>query len=509
MEAGVVYLVGGGPGDPGLLTCRGKACLEQAEVVVFDGLVSVELLGHVPEGCEQIYAGKKQSALGTALSQEEINRLLVSRAKAGKRVVRLKGGDPFVFGRGAEECIALRDADIRFEVVPGVSAATAVAAYAGIPLSARGTASTAALVTGYEAEGKQASAIDWKSLAGLDTLVLFMAWKELSSCVEKLIAAGRAGDTPAAAVRWGTTASQKSVYSTLAELPTKIDELGLRPPVLIVIGQVVALHEKLSWYENRPLFGKRILLTRSADRAEDITNALRDLGADPLVAPLTQIASLSGAEHDSLSEALLRADDWDWLLLTSANAVHACCRALDQAGLDVRSLAGVKLAAVGNATSQALASHGLRADLIGRRGDGQGLAETLLAEAGAARVLFPRAARGRDEAVEVLRRAGATVTVQTAYRTVPAARTAPAIVEALGCLGKAELQGAVFFAPSQVEALFALDAKAAENLAAVKVVAAIGKTTAAALEKHGVEVHAVPDKPTTAALTDAIVQAFS
>ncbi|HUS67945.1 MAG TPA: uroporphyrinogen-III C-methyltransferase, partial [Kofleriaceae bacterium] len=355
LPSGVVYLVGAGPGDPGLITRRGADLLARADVVVYDGLASPVLLRLAPPGCERVYAGKKRADGGEPMAQDAIERVLIDRARAGKRVVRLKGGDPFVFGRGAEEAGALSAAGVRFEVVPGVSAATAVAAYAGIPLTARGVASTVAFATGHGADDAS-PAVDWPAVARADTIVLFMALATAGDCCARLVAAGRDAATPAAAIHWGTTASQRVVVSTLGALPDAIAAAGLRPPSLLVIGPVVALRASLGWFEGRPLAGARVLVTRAADQAERFAHAIAELGGDPLIAPLLRVVPTGDLERAEPPSA------YAWVVFTSANAVDATFAELDRRGLDARALAGVRLACVGGATDAALARRGLRAD---------------------------------------------------------------------------------------------------------------------------------------------------
>ncbi len=508
---GLVYLVGAGPGDPGLLTVRGLACLRKAEVVVYDGLVATELLAHVPASCERIYAGKKHSKAGSPLRQEDINALLIAKASAGLKVVRLKGGDPFVFGRGSEECLALRAAGIAFEVVPGVSAATAVPAYAGIPLTARGLSASAVLVTGHEASEKAEGQVDWKAVAGNHSIVLFMAWKKVGECVAKLLEAGCASNTPAAAIRWGTTARQRCVVSTLAELPALVGGEGMKPPMLVIIGKVVALREELDWFSRRPLFGRRIWVTRSGERALESLECLRELGARPIAAATTEICQPNQEQAQALRDSLANAHRFDWIFYTSATAVHACAKLLDGLGLDARALAGVRIAAVGRATHDALAEHGLRADLVGQGGNGGSLAEELVASSlgQVLRVLFPRAASGREEAMTILRAAGYEVELRAAYSSETRRASEPDLALPLQLLRKGELDAAAFFAPSQVEALCEIEPRASEYLAKLPVLAAIGKTTASALRDLGLRVHACADQPTSEDLASAIAKAFS
>ncbi len=483
--------------------------LQKAEVLVYDGLAPIELLAHTSANCEHIYAGKKRSPRGKPFSQEEINALLVARAAAGQCVVRLKGGDPFVFGRGAEECQALAEAGLPFEVVPGVSAATAVAAYAGIPLTARGIAASAVLVTGHEASGKSTGAVDWKAVAGHQSIVLFMAWKKIGDCVEKLLDAGKSPDTLAAAIRWGTRAGQRTVKTTLAELPDVMHRPQMRPPILVVIGEVVGLSDDLAWFEQRPLFGKRVLLTRDPERSQAVSAELRELGADVLVAPTTRIEFPSDEVLEALGKALVDRK-WNWLMLSSANAVRACQRALRLLNADSRACAGGRIAAVGRATLTALAGIGLVPDLVPTKSTGLGLAQTLLEQldGATASVLYPRARAGRTDAIAKLTAAGCDVQVHTAYSSVPREGSEPELLDALSKLRTGALHSIAFFAPSQLDALCAMADDVEGMLAEVPILAAIGPTTEAALRARGLEVRAVAASPTSADITQAIAKAF-
>jgi uroporphyrinogen III methyltransferase / synthase len=516
--SGVVYLVGAGPGDPGLITRRGADLVARADVVVYDGLASPVLLRLARSGCELVYAGKKHAPAGEPpLTQGAIDRLLIERARAGKQVVRLKGGDPFVFGRGAEECEALAVAGVRFEIVPGVSAATGVAAYAGIPLTARGIASSVAYATGHEAEadadGKgRASAIDWRAIAGADTVVLFMALSTAADCCARLIAAGRDPATPAAAIHWGTTAAQRTIVAALADLPGAIRATGLRPPALLVVGDVVRLRQRLSWFEDRPLAGARVLVTRAPDQAERFSHALAELGAEPLHCPLTRLADPPPEEAARLDAALAHLGQFAWLVLSSANAVERFVDALTARQLDGRALAGVRIACVGAATASALAARGLIADLVPPHGDAAGVARAIIETSGGGlageRVLVPRAAEGRDEAVDLLRAAGAEVDAIAIYGLARVGPEHPAVAHALARLRAREVRAAAFFAPSQVRALCdLLGTDAADVLRAVPILAAIGATTAAALAARGLTVQVVPHSPDAEVLAAEIAAA--
>ncbi len=511
--AGVVYLVGAGPGDPALLTRRGADLLRRAQAVVYDGLVNAVLLDLAPPDCERIYAGKKHAAEGTPpLSQEAINQTLVRLGCEGKRVVRLKGGDPFVFGRGAEECHALLAAGVRFEVVPGVTSATAVAAYAGIPLTARSTASTVVFATGHEAAGKPSSHVDWQALAHAGTVVLFMALKTIRECAASLIAAGKPAATPAAAVYWGTTASQRTIATRLDALADAVAGAGLRPPVLIVVGEVVELRAELAWYERRPLFGTRVLITRGLEQAREFAGAMAELGAEPVIAPVTRLQGPDAAQAAALAAALDRLGEYRWVLFTSANGVAQFFDALAARERDARALAALRIACVGAATAAAAAQRGVRADLVPARGDGAGVGAAMItadSNMRGARVLFPRAADGRDDAVEALTAAGAAVDVVPVYRTAATERDDPRMGHPLELLHQDAIDVVAFFAPSQVEALYVLlGERAAAILGGCRVIAAIGRSTAAACEARGLAVHVVASAPNTASMASAIAAYF-
>lgn len=502
---GVVYLVGAGPGDPGLITVRGAALLARAEVIVYDGLVSESLLDRASRSAVCIYAGKKRAVHGQPLTQAQINELLVRHARAGKCVVRLKGGDPFVFGRGAEECRALVDAGIDFEVVPGVTSATAVAAYAGIPLTARGLTSTVSFATGHEAAGKPSTDVDWHALAHAGTIVLFMAVRTMAECCAQLISAGKRPDTPAAVIQWGTTASQRQLVATLAELPAAARAVNMAPPALIVVGEVATLASALSWRSRRPLDGVRVALTRGPERGNAMARAITECGGQPVFLPVTSVAPMEFEPPDP--QALERCD---WLLFTSAHSVVYFLDSMLDRGQDARALVATRIACVGGATARALRERGLIADVIPERGDSTGLAHAVARVAGSAiqgaNVLFPRALHGRDEAVLALRAAGAAVTVMPVYQTVRVSEDRdPVLQRGLRRLRAGQVQALAFLAPSQVDALFdLLKDQAVEVVRACSLVAAIGNTTQAALTRRGLDVHVVPPKPDPEALVTAI-----
>ncbi|HEY6839200.1 MAG TPA: uroporphyrinogen-III C-methyltransferase, partial [Geobacteraceae bacterium] len=358
---GYVYLIGAGPGDPGLITVKGRDCIARAEVILYDYLANERLLAYARPDAELIYAGK----IGGCHNREQaqINELLVAKAQAGKVVARLKGGDPFIFGRGGEECEALVAAGIPFEVVPGVTAAVAAAAYAGIPLTHRGVATSVSFVTGHESPEKETSQIDWPALS-LDggTLVFYMGVKNLGQITANLVAHGRPPETPVALIRWGTRPEQEVLTGTLATIAELARAASFKAPAITVVGEVVGLREKLRWFDNRPLFGRGILVTRAADQAGEFSAMLTELGARVYEAPtITIVPPLDYAELD---RAIGELAGFAWLIFTSVNAVRFFFTRLSELGRDSRALGSCRVCAVGPQTAASLASYGVRADLV-------------------------------------------------------------------------------------------------------------------------------------------------
>jgi len=418
MSHGIVYLVGAGPGDPGLLTLRGRDALARADVVVYDALLSPRLLNYAPPGAECIYVGKRADR--HTLPQEAINALLIEHARAGRTVVRLKGGDPFVFGRGGEEALALADAGIAIEVVPGVTAGVAALAYAGIPATHRDHASALGLITGHAAADKTEDPLDYDALARWPgTLVFFMGVANLPRICRQLTDAGKDPQTPAAAIHWGTTPRQKTVAGTLATLPDQAAEANLEPPAVIVVGGVVGLRDRLAWFDRRPLFGRRILVTRARTQASALLEQLDSLGAEAVEAPAIRIEP--PADPAPLAEAAQSPHAFDWIVFTSVNGVDAFFGAMARAAADVRSLAGVKIASIGPATTERLAGSGIRPDLQPKTYTGAAVAEALgaAADLDGVAVLLPRADIAPRQLADALAARGARVTEVTAYRTVP------------------------------------------------------------------------------------------
>jgi uroporphyrinogen III methyltransferase/synthase len=388
-----VFLVGAGPGNPGLLTLRANECLAQADLVIYDRLVTPRLLDYAPASAERVSV----SALAGdhPYRDQDIHAAMIAAARQGKRVVRLKGGDPFLFGRGGEEAEALREAGISYEIVPGVTAGLAAAACAGIPLTHRLHASAVALVTGHENPAKPESALDWNALARFPgTLVIYMGITRLSQSVQALLDHGKAPDTPAAVIEWGTLGNQRTVESQLHDLPAAAQSAGLKAPAIIVIGSVVSLRHELAWFENRPLFGKHVLVTRPRPAAEELARRLEALGAVTHISPVIEIREPS--DWAPVDHALRNLHAYQWLVFTSANGVQALVGRLRHLRMDLRSLGSLKLAAIGSATAEALRSLHLEPDLVPNEFRSESLAAALKEQAAGQRLLLARADRGRE-----------------------------------------------------------------------------------------------------------------
>jgi uroporphyrinogen III methyltransferase / synthase len=433
-RGGVVYLVGAGPGDPGLMTVRALELIGSADAIYHDRLIPPGALDGAPEDTELIYVGKAPGK--PSVPQEEIGARLIEAAREGKSVVRLKGGDPFVFGRGGEEGEALREAGIEFEVVPGITAGVAATAYAGIPVTHRDDASAVAFVTGHEDPEKDESALDWGALAHFPgTLVFYMGVKRLADNAAALIAAGRGANEPAAAIERGTMDGQRTLVATLGTLAEAVERDGVKAPALIVVGPVVGRREELAWLERRPLYGKRVVVTRARAQASGLAARLRDLGAAVVELPAIRIEPR--IESDTVKRAIERIGDYSLIVLTSPNGVRLLFEALNTAGLDARALAGPRerqvekaesapageaattVAAIGPGTARALAKHGIRADIVPERFVAESLVEALAeVEVSGKKVLVARAAEARDVIPEHLEGRGAEVDVVALYETV-------------------------------------------------------------------------------------------
>jgi uroporphyrinogen III methyltransferase/synthase len=500
----MVYLVGAGPGDPGLITLKGLEVLRRAQVVVYDQLASPELLKEAPPGAELIYVGKQAGA--HALLQEGINELLVAKARAGLTVVRLKGGDPFVFGRGGEEAEELAAAGIPFEVVPGVTSAVAVPAYAGIPVTHRRYTTLVTFITGHEDPAKQASTIPWTALGqNPGTLVFLMGVKNLADNCRRLVAAGRAPETPAAVIQSGTTPNQRTVVGTLADIASKAGAADIRPPAVLVVGGVVELAASLTWWENRPLWGKTAVVTRSRDQASRLVALLSAAGAHCLEVPTIEI--MPPADFAPLDAALHHLSRYDWLIFTSANGVGAFMARLFHMGLDVRALGRGKIAVIGPATAEALKQYGLRADVVPNTFQAEGLLEVLSPRLmGGTRMLLARAEQARDVLPDGLTELGAKVDVVPVYRARPPQAVPP---EAAAVLESGRVDIFTFTSSSTVHNFAKLVGKERfQELADKAVIASIGPITTATLSEYGVTPQIEPAAFTIPALAEAIVVYF-
>ena len=496
---GSVDLVGAGPGDPGLITRLGAECLARAEVVVYDHLVNRRLLDLAPASAELILAGKRAGKC--VLRQPEINALLVERAKAGRRVVRLKGGDPFLFGRGAEEAEALAAEGVRFRVVPGVTAGLGATAYAGISVTHRGTASAVAFVTGHNGGDGEASGIDWTALAAFPgTLVVYMGVARLRASCEALMAAGKPPETPSALVRNGSLASQRTVSSPLGGLADAVERSGVGSPAIVVIGEVVDHRDRLPWFERLPLFGKTIVVTRPAGESDGSSRILEALGADVLIAPTVEI--LPPEDLGPVDSAIDRLDGFDWLVFTSVNGVRHFLGRLMGTGHDLRALGRIKLAAIGPATAEALAAFHLRADLVPESYRSEALAEALIRHVRGGRVLLARADRGRAVLKDELERV-AQVEQVAVYRNVDAASLPASVVERI-TLG--EVHWITLTSPAIASRLHALlPGEARAQIGRTVRLASISPVTTAAVESLGWSVAAEAEVYTWEGVVRAVV----
>lgn len=492
---GRVYLVGAGPGDPGLLTLKGRDVLARADVVLYDALASDRMLAHAPAISEKILVGKRHGR--ESVAQADIEALMLDRAREGKTVVRLKGGDPFIFGRGGEEAEACRRAGIAFEVVPGVTSAIAVPAYAGIPLTHREHSSLVTFVTGQPGAARPDHEFDWEMLARAGgTLVFLMAMTRIGEIAERLMSAGLGPDTPVAGIRWGTLPKQKSVLSTLANIGRDSAGALVRPPVIFVVGDVAGLAHELDWYERLPLFGRRIVVTRARRQAAALAERLEALGAEVLEFPTIEIRELPIA-----AEVFDSVGGYDWLVLTSVNGVEAFFGQFLAAGRDLRELAGVRLAAIGPSTRAAVEAHGIRVAAQPGEYRAEALLEAL-GEASGKRILLARAEVAREVLPDRLRERGAIVDVVPVYRTsIPEDAGSPAD------LGDFDL--VTFTSSSTVTNFDRLCEGRAREVLAGKLVASIGPITSATLDGLGIAVDVQPQEYTIEALAAAIEARFA
>ncbi len=507
-KKGKVYLVGAGPGDPGLLTIKGKECLSQADAVIYDYLANKAFLEYARSGAELIYVGKKGGC--HTMSQEEINALIVNKTQEGKMVVRLKGGDPYIFGRGGEEAQELAKAGLEFEVVPGITSAISVPAYAGIPLTHRDHTATVTFITGHESPLKEESNIAWDKLAtGAGTLVFLMGVGNLTHIAETLIQNGRSPDTPVAVIRRGTVAEQKTLTGRLDDIARLASESEMKPPAIIVVGDVVNLRDELNWFEKRPLFGKKIVVTRAREQASGFLGALTLLGAECIEFPTIEV--VPPETWDALDQAIDDLENYQWLLFTSVNGVKYFLNRLEVLGKDVRDLKGLKIGAIGPKTAELWTRFGIKPDLM----PDEYRAEAVVAcfrERGSVKglkILLPRAARAREVLPEELKNMGAEVDVVPAYQTIRPDHDTGMVREMLE-------QGAIdmvtFTSSSTVEnfvGMFEPDGAHLQQWMGPVKVACIGPITARSAQSKGFSVDLIPSEYTIEAFTHSIVRYFS
>jgi uroporphyrinogen III methyltransferase/synthase len=523
---GIVYLVGAGPGDIGLLTVKGMRCLQKAEVVIYDFHLNAQILNYISGDAEFIYAGKRGGH--HTMTQDEINAAIVAKAKEGKIVCRLKGGDPFVFGRGGEEAQVLAKEHIRFEVVPGVSSSIAAPAYAGIPLTHRLYSSSFAVIPGYEDTTKEESAIDWAKLAtGVGTLVFLMAVKNIGVLTAKLIEHGRKPDTPVAVIRWGTRPDQRTLVSTLGDIAELVRERDIRPPAVMVVGDVVNLRKELSWYEEKPMFGHRILVTREQTGGFD---PLEELGAEVIQFPTVEV--VPPPSWDELDACIDRIHAYDWLIFTSANGVKYFFRRLFENRVDIRELKGLKICAIGAKTAAEIGKFGLKVDLVPGEFRAEGLIEAFVKEAKnqgsgvggqgsgvggkeeiplpltphtlllkGLRFLLPRAEVAREIFPEKVRQLGGEIDVPATYRAV--------LPELHGkrlrrFLKEGRITVATFTSAATFDNFREIMGDESDELLRRVAIAVIGPVTEKAVRKAGLDVAIMPREATIEAMVEAI-----
>lgn len=497
MPAGKVFLVGAGPGDPGLLTIKGKRVIESADVLVYDYLAAEPIVALAPANCERIYVGKK--AKQHTMEQGDINALLVRLAREGKNIVRLKGGDPFVFGRGGEEAQELHAAGVAFEIVPGVTSGIAAPAYAGIPVTHRDHNTAVTFVTGHEDADKALSTLDWSKLANPgQTLVLYMAMGNLPSIVAELTRHGLSPATPIAIVREGTKPAQQTLVATLATIVDELARAHIAPPAIVIIGDVVRLRDELRWFERLPLFGKRVLVTRMASGSLEFAERLWEAGAEPILAPLIRI--VPPEDLAPIVSAVANAQSYAWIAFSSRNGVDAFWTELQRRGRDARAIGATKIAAIGPKTAETFAEHGVVADFIPSRYVGESVAEGLIARTkpGDGILLF-RAQEARDALPDMLRAEGRKVEIVAAYR---------AVRNEIADLAERVAQSDVLtFTSAGIVRSYAAQLADPVGASRGKIVACIGPITAEAAKSAGLDVSIVAEDFTTEGLARALIAA--
>ena len=502
IKVGKVYIIGAGPGDAGLITLKAVECLRLADVVIYDNLVNEELLKYAPAHARFIYAGKKGG--DHTLSQDRINELLAKEALEGNIVARLKGGDPFIFGRGGEEAEVLVAQGVPFEVIPGVTSAIAVPAYAGIPLTHRGLTSTVAFITGHEDPTKEQSDIDWQALTGIGTLVFLMGVKNIGLITDALISRGKSPDTPAALIRRGTTPQQQILSGTLATIVDLAQANRFKPPAILVVGPVVDLRDTLRWFDTKPLFGKGVVITRPERQADDLARLLAVQGANPIAFPTISI--VPPAEWSELDKALDELESYNWLIFTSANGVHFFFQRLREKGRDVRDLKGIKICCIGPATAGQIESRGISVDLVPDEFIAEGILKSFATmDLQGQKILIPRAAKARDILPEDLRKQGAVVDVAITYQTVNSGRKREELLVAIDAgdvdvitftssstvTNYVEIMGADYVLPPHIK------------------ISCIGPVTAATAKKAGFAIDITQDEYTMDGLVHSLIEYFA
>lgn len=520
---GKVCLVGAGPGDIGLLTVKGLRCLKKADVVVYDFHLNAQVLNYINHNAEFIYAGKRGGH--HTLTQDEINAILVKKAKEGKNICRLKGGDPFIFGRGGEEAEALSGEGIEFEVVPGVSSSVAAPAYAGIPLTHRLVSSSFAVIPGYEDVTKKETAIDWSKIStGVGTLVFLMGVKNIDVITEKLIENGRSPDTPVAVIRWGTRSDQKTVIGTLRNIVEQVKEKHIKPPAVMVVGDVVKLRDSLKWYEKKPMFGYRILVTREHMEGFEL---LEELGAEVIEFPTIEI--VPPETYDELDLSIDKINSYNWIIFTSRNGVKYFFKRYFEKNKDIRDLKGIHICAIGIRTAQEIQKYGMKVDLVPEEFRAEGLIEAFAKEHRAkdtpsltlpprgggqgwggnfkllkgVRFLLPRAEKAREIFPEKVREIGGEIDVPVTYRTIKPESRGKRLRR---FLKEGRISIATFTSAATFNNFREIMGEDAEALLKGVTIAVIGPVTAKAVEKSGLHVDIMPEEATIGAMIEEIIK---
>lgn len=503
---GKVFIVGAGPGDIGLLTVKGLKCLQKAEVVIYDFHLNAQVLNYINHDAEFIYAGKRGGQ--HTMAQEQINQILIEKAKEGKIVCRLKGGDPFVFGRGGEEAEALSKEGIEFEVVPGVSSAVAAPAYAGIPLTHRSYSSSFAVVPGNEDVSKQESSIDWAKLAaGVGTIVFLMTVKNINIVCQRLVENGRSPDTPVAVIRWGTRPEQKTIVGNLKNIAKLTREEDIKPPAVMVVGEVVKLRDTLKWYEKKSLFGYRILVTREHSGGFEV---LEELGAEIMEFPTVKI--LPPEDWKELDNAINRVEFYNWLIFTSVNGVKFFFKRFFEHDRDIRDLKGIKVCAIGTKTAEETRKYGIKVDLVPEEFNAEGLIKSFIAEHRAQnteyrlkglRFLMPRAETAREIFPEKIKELGGEIDVVVAYRTLKPQLHGKRLRR---FLKEGRISIATFTSSSTFNNFMEIMGEDAHELLRGVLIAVIGPVTAKAVENAGLTVNIMPRQATIEAMVEDIIE---